>query len=350
MCAKTDKAGILKSWLKLLPLLLLFACAKEQPKVKPAIYHWKTDVTLNASDSLKLDSLGIKRMYVHYFDIDKDEDKLKPLAVVNWKSLPPAHLEIVPTVFITNRAMKFLPDTAAESLALHVFTKIEKINLQLGRSVPEIQMDCDWTVETGPTYFRFLRALKVLCESKNWVLSATIRLHQIKFPEKTGVPPVDRGMLMYYNMGDLGDVNETNSILNLEKAALYTDKLADYPLELDLAVPLFSWVIHFRSSEFKKLLKTWNRDELDRDTLFRKESPNWYVAKENGIFKGEYILKNDRFRVEEILPEMNMEIINHLSSRWKHPPVNLSLFYYNPYELENYACYRIKEVYSPPTQ
>lgn len=348
MCAKTGKPGILKNWHKLLPLLFLFACSDDRPTetFKPSIYYWRSDVVLDQQDSLKLDSLGIERMYVHYFDIKVHEDKLKPVSVVEWKSLPPAHLEIVPVVYITNGAMRFLPDTAAETLALHVFTKIEKINTLLGRPVPEIQMDCDWTPETGSTYFRFLRALKILCESKNWVLSATIRLHQIKFPEKTGIPPVDRGMLMYYNMGEVSDINETNSILNMEKAMLYTDKLHEYPLELDLALPLFSWVVQFRGNDLQNLRSSWRRSALEEDSLFVKESEFWYVARDNGLFKGQYIVKNDRFRIEEISPGMNLEIINHLSSRWKTRPVNLSLFHYNPYEIENYACNRIKEIYS----
>jgi len=347
MCARINKPGILKNWAKLILLALVFhSCSDDHSDgPKRAFYHWKTAVTLNESDSLKLDSLGIQRLYIRYFDIDQYEDKLTPLGVVEWKTLPPTHLEIVPCVYITNRAMRFLPDTAAESLALHVFSKIQKINKQLGRDIPEIQMDCDWTLETKDKYFHFLTVLRTLCQSKNWVLSATIRLHQVKFATNTGIPPVDRGMLMYYNMGDLSSVLETNSILNLEKAELYTSDLSQYPLELDLALPLFSWVIQFRGDELEALRSSWNRQDLEQDSLFQKSGPNWFIAKENGLFKGQYILKNDRFRIEEIQPDLNIDAINHLYSRWKEPPATLSLFHYNPYEIQNYSCRNIEKVY-----
>jgi len=337
----------LKNWAKLILLVLVFQSCSDHETHGPkrAFYHWKTAVTLDQNDSLKLDSLGIKRLYIRYFDIDKHEDKLTPLGVVEWKTLPPQHLEIVPCIYITNRAMRFLPDSATETLAIHVFSKIQKINQQLGKEVPEIQIDCDWTLETKKKYFHFLEVLHELCKSKNWVLSATIRLHQVKFATNTGIPPVDRGMLMYYNMGDLKSVLESNSILNLEKAELYTSDLSKYPLQLDLALPLFSWVVQFRGDELEALRSSWNREELEHDTLFQKAAPNWFIAKENGLFKGQYILKNDRFRIEEIQPELNIDAINHLYSRWKEPPVNLSLFHYNPYEIQNYSCRNLEKVY-----
>lgn len=300
---------------------------------------------MGASDWKKLDSMEVTRLYVRYFDIDQYGDKLTPLGVVEWDKMPAKNVDIVPCVFITNRSFKFLPDSSTQSLALHVFSKIQKLNSQHGKAIREIQMDCDWTPETREKYFAFLQTLKVLCSSQLWKLSATIRLHQIKFPETTGIPPVDRGMLMYYNMGDLKSPEETNSILNLEKAAQYTQKLAEYPLELDLALPLFSWVIQFRNNELEQLRSSWNRKDLESSALFEKTSDNWYQAKENGLFKKEYILKNDRFRVEEVDPELAKAAIIHLSSLWKTTPVNLSLFHYNPYEIETYSCRDITTIY-----
>ncbi|MBI1221803.1 MAG: hypothetical protein GC180_04285 [Bacteroidetes bacterium] len=351
MYARTDKPVILKSWHKLILVSLLWwACNSKNKGPVHAFYHWKTTFTLGPSDYQKLDSMEVSRLYVRYFDIDKYGDKLKPLGVIEWKSLPASKLDIVPCVFITNRALQFIPDTAIQSLALHVYSKIQKLNAQLNRPVKEIQMDCDWSPETKSKYFSFLETLKVLCRQENWLLSATIRLHQIKFPQTTGIPPVDRGMLMYYNMGDLKSPNETNSILNLETAAQYTSKLPEYPLELDLALPLFSWVVQFRNDELLALRSAWNKEDLQNDTLFVHQQKNWYQARTNGLFKGEYILKNDRFRVEEIQPDLVKQAINHLYSLWKTNPVNLSLFHYNPYEIETYSCRNIEEIYRAASQ
>ncbi len=347
MCAKTGKPAILKNWSKWLLLLLLPACGpKEKPvETRAAFYHWKTEVTLGPADSLKLDSLGVTRLYTRFFDIDQYGSKLKPLGVVEWTELPPAHLEIVPCVYITNRAMRFIPDTAVQSLALHIHTKIHRLLEAIPNKVPEVQMDCDWTEESRDRYFLLLRILGDLFHNEGIQVSATIRLHQVKYRERTGVPPTDRGMLMYYNMGQLDSPTEKNSILNLETANLYLERLPEYPLELDLALPLFSWAVQFRNGEFFRLHSAWNRSDFETDSLFVPEGENTFVVSRNALFKGEYLLEGDRFRIEEGTPDLNMEAIRKLSVTWRTKPLYLSLFHYNPYEIEHYSCKRLQDIY-----
>lgn len=346
MCAKIDKPAISRSWIKfLLPLLLLWSCREKQAPPKAAIYHWKSSLTLDEGDRKKLDSLGVERLYLRFFDIDRYENKLKPISVLELRSLPPEGMDIVPCVYITNRAISFLPDTAVESLALHVYSKIKKLAQPIKNPISEIQMDCDWTESTAKKYFAFLQTLKTLCEQDRWKLSATIRLHQVKYREKTGIPPVDYGMLMFYNMGDLPSETESNSILNLTTAEKYTGRLGEYPLPLDLALPLFSWGVQFRSGEMEALRSSWNKEEMEKDTLFEKQSGNWYRARENSLFKGQYILKNDRVRIEAVDPELNLLALKFVSSHSKKTPRYLSLFHYNPDEIEQYAAHHIAEIY-----
>ena len=51
-----------------------------------------------------------------------------------------------------------------------------------------------------------------------------------------GVPPVSRGVLMYYNMSEAGDFKTSNHILDLEVAGRYHVHFDDYPIPLDLAL------------------------------------------------------------------------------------------------------------------
>ena len=67
------------------------------------------------------------------------------------------------------------------------------------------------------------------------MLSATIRLHQLKFIGESGIPPVDKGLLMCYNMGDLHRLRISNSILETAELKKYIKQLSVYPLKLDVA-------------------------------------------------------------------------------------------------------------------
>ena len=66
----------------------------------------------------------------------------------------------------------------------------------------EIQLDCDWNSSTQKKYFNLIEEMKLYPTWENIVWSATIRLHQLKYPKQTGVPPVNKGVLMFYNMGN----------------------------------------------------------------------------------------------------------------------------------------------------
>jgi hypothetical protein len=86
-------------------------------------------------------------------------------------------------------------------------------------------------------------------------LSATIRLHQYKFPDRTGVPPADRGLLMFYNTGDIHDPDEPNSIFQPAAAEKYLHGAPPrYPLPLDVALPVFSWTLIYRDGDLWKIV------------------------------------------------------------------------------------------------
>ena len=85
--------------------------------------------------------------------------------------------------------------------------------------------------------------LEAFKKEYRYQLSATIRLHQVKYREETGVPPVDYGVLMYYNMGHISAMG-ANSIYDRSTALRYLGKLREYPLPLDIALPMFAWGVH----------------------------------------------------------------------------------------------------------
>lgn len=83
-------------------------------------------------------------------------------------------------------------------------------------------------------------------KAKKIKLSATIRLHQLSMTP----PPVDRGILMMYNTGDVKQLSCQKPILDMKDVVPYIQHLDSYPLPLSAAYPLFSWRILFREGKF----------------------------------------------------------------------------------------------------
>ena len=259
--------------------LLLIACKKNDYQVTPAFYHWQTHFELSPEEQSLLDSLQVEKLYVKFFDVDWDfqQQEALPLAQVRFRqdSIP---YQIIPTVFITNRTLEHLSVEAPDTLAARIYKQIKKLSNKV--TLEEVQIDCDWTQSTKNKYFRLLKALRKQVPDSTQ-LQATIRLHQVKYARQTGVPPVDRGMLMFYNVGDVEDWYTENSILDLETARQYLQNFQRYPLPLDMALPLFSWGVLFRQGKMINLISQLEPEELADTGRFEKIGAHRYEVIES---------------------------------------------------------------------
>lgn len=306
-------------------LLTFLSCQQEKIDITPAFYYWRTQLELSKQEATTLDSLAIQKLYVKFFDVDWDPlaQAPVPLASLEWQQADFQRTAIVPTIFITNRTLENTLPEAIPELGQHISKKITAL-LQ-GHPISEIQLDCDWTSTTKEKFFEFLRQIKV--HFPNTLLSCTIRLYQIKFSDKTGIPPADRGMLMFYNMGEISDWETENSILDVQDAKSYLAKLKDYPLKLDVALPIYSWGAIYRNDQLYKLVHQLQRDEIEDTTKYNLIAPNRYILKTNTILRGHFLEPNDQIRIEGVQASALVESAKLLA---KHlPSENRSIVFYH---------------------
>ncbi len=216
----------------------MFGCNKEKAH---SFYYWKTIYQLNAFEQKYLDSLDVKKLYVRFFDVDLKNGKPAPIGKLTVLEQN-KNQEIVPVIFITNETFNDLDKKEIEALAHYIQKEIQFIYPKIAnKKIKEVQFDCDWTVRTRNRYFYFLNVVEK--QNPSWLVSATIRLHQIKDKEKTGVPPINKGVLMYYATSNPLDFTDNNSILNNTLANNYIRDLNRYPIKIDVALPIYSWEI-----------------------------------------------------------------------------------------------------------
>ena len=256
----------------LLPLLLivLSSCnSRESLNDENAVYYWRTEWRLDSLERSFLSRYDVRRVYCRYFDVvidDTDDSDPHPNATISFVDSVPSDLEIIPTVYITEACMHRRHEGLAEKVVRRLVQMNETHDVV---GVKEIQMDCDYTVQSRKLYYDFLADVRRIAADHGLRLSTTIRLHQLSMP----VPPVDYGVLMIYNTGDPRRFEERNPILDLRDVQPYLRYLDDYQLPLAAAYPVYEWVrtisgVHITHEvEADEILNVKSAVEAERDDL-----------------------------------------------------------------------------------
>ncbi len=318
--------------------LFLLACqADRHRQVDLAFYHWQTEFELDSIEREWLGRLEIRQLYVKYFDIDWDPGlgMPAPLATVEWSEPPPPNLQITPAVFITNRCLQQLPADSLPQLASRIRQRIERLHASVRSGPPEfVQMDCDWSGSTKEKYFQLLKHLRSELP-KETRLSATIRLHQVRHPKTTGLPPVARGMLMYYNMGEVDQWESSNSILDTALAAPYLQGLKNYPLPLDIALPVFGWGVVFRDNDLFRIINNLDSSQLVDNSRFRKTDSGRYEVLKSTYLQGYYLYKGDKIRLERAEASQVISAAKTLSGYFVDGDFTLSWYHLDAEQLKH---------------
>jgi len=291
-------------------------CKKKLSSANTAFYYWKTSFLLDQKAADLLQQTAQNKVYLRFFDVVWNEEKNEviPNALVDIRQ-DASRLNITPVVYITNKTFQHISVEGIDSLAKNVNQLINRIAVKNNIRYTQVQIDCDWSVTTRDKYFSFLKSFKSLTKRQ---LEATIRLHQVKYPERTGVPPVDKGLLMFYNMGKISaNGKQANSIYNFADAEKYISSLPYYKLPLDVALPFFSWAIHIRNGKVLRVNNSIGKVELLNKKYFVNTTGEVYRAVKSFYLSGVYVKENDVFKLEEIttdnLNEAAAQVSKHLA-------------------------------------
>lgn len=282
-------------------------------------YYWKTALNIDSTGAEQLDQFGADPLYIRFFDVDYDNLRSAPVPVGEMTLVRMDNRPFIPVVFITTRTFRYIYDNDIDTLAKNIS---RKLNAQLedlyfayckntpentrlsfdawkAHFIPEIQFDCDWNYDCRGDYFEFLKKYRASYLPKGRKMSCTIRLHQFKDPITTGIPPVDHGILMCYNVAPPRDTATENAVFDYEIVSNYVKKDAKYPLPLDIALPVFSWGAWFRSGEFKGLLGGWNEASLSDTLVYKQITRHLYqVQMDTVVNKTDYLREGDIIRLD----------------------------------------------------
>ena len=294
-----------KSILFIYLIIVVFcSCSKQQGEKTNAVYYWSTTFKSDSIQQSFLRQHHIKKIYLRFFDVVVDEQgNVMPNATVRFATPVPKDVEIVPVVYIVNDCLYRSIDKLDSLILQRVTQMCETNDITPFR---ELQIDCDWTARSRTHYFQVLSRLNERAKKQGVVLSATIRLHQLG----EAPPPVEKGILMLYNTGDVTRLDCEHPILDMKDAAPYLRKLSKYRLPLATAYPVYAWRVLFRKGKFVGILHS--DDELpiiEGDSIVVREPPLEMVLRAKQAVDKEQRSANDEIILFDISNE-NIQRIN----------------------------------------
>lgn len=346
-----------------------------------AVYYWRTNLAFDAADRRLADALGVDLLYLRYFDVDWSDyhDMAIPVAPLQipsqwpsegWEAVLPndGPLEVCPVVYMTNRV--FLKHHDPEKLARQVGEKVAEISRTVVAAHPflqgstiadieqppannnsvrskatirQLQIDCDWTEASRSYYFAFLTALRR--QYPQWQISCTVRMHQYKEVGAGMYPPVERVVLMCYNLAAVDQFRTRDAIFDTDLLATYL-QAAPYPVSLDLALPLFSWGAVFRDGRFRGLARAVDFASAAADPNLTQVRDNRFRFLIDTTYAGMYVRAGDEMRIDEATVEELMASVDQLKAAI--PSANLIFFDWNPQKIQDYGIDQLWEAYYAP--
>lgn len=311
----------MKKILLLFLLLLMISCSK-QSHHDFSFYYWRTNLTLNSIEKEVLKKSTVPYIYTRFFDIEKVGEKYQPIAVITKDASFQTDKEIVPVVFIKNDVFYDITLEEINFLAENVSTLIKRKQMDFGFKISgEIQIDCDWTAGTNKEYFKFLTKLKEFSK-KN--ITCTLRLHQVKDRSLSGIPPVDKVYLMCYSTSSPLENSTKNSILDIPTLKNYLKSVNRYPLDIDVALPIYSWGIITNHLGKHKLINALSAIDLENPN-FKKINEQSAEILKDGFYFGNFLNKGFTIKVEEISEDQLTEAKKYLDQKLS----NYNIIYYH---------------------
>jgi hypothetical protein len=318
----------------------------EGPPPQRAFYYWRTTFRLSPAEQRAITELGVTRLYLRVFDVEWNATEGVPRligkVVPDGGARPPAGVEVVPVVFLRDEVLR-RGRRAIPGLARELWAEVTRRMALFDAAPRELQLDCDWTDTTRDAFFELVAAVRAAAKLP---LSATIRLHQVKYRERTGVPPVERGMLMFYNMGQFSADPEARAIFDPASAARYLARVQEYPLPLDVALPIWSWTLHLRDDHVEGLLQSTDPDELARIDFLERAGPDRYIVTRSAFLHGTLLREGDVLKIEVTGPSEALaaaaQIAPHLAAGARR---TVSLFDLSERNLARHAVPSLDQVF-----
>jgi hypothetical protein len=145
-------------------------------------------------------------------------------------------------------------------------------------------------------------------------------------------------------MGNLKDPATKNSILETTELKKYTGNLSNYPLPLDIALPLFNWKVLYRNNMYTGLIQ--NLPDAVFSNSFSTKTGNRFQILKDTLLQGYDLRKADIIRDEQSDIKEVLAAAKEISKQLKNTQLRVSLYHLDSVILSKYTTHELESIYN----
>ncbi|MDH5828570.1 hypothetical protein QFY99_18225 [Sphingobacterium faecium] len=330
-----------------LSIILLISCQNKKHDI--GFYYLNSIYKPDTVSQKLVGELKANLLFIRLMNIDFKDKGIEPvlLSPVSFEQTVDHNQEIIPVVTIQQRIFTELDSLQIRGLAHKIVPFITDKIKQGGQDFfKELQLDCDWTINSRDKFFYLLEYLQSVPELNEVTVTATLRLQQIKDIQSNGIPPVKKATLLCYNTGNINQFGNHNSILNQQDLTTYlSSTLKNYPLQLDIVLPLFDRYVAFRDQKYIGISNHFSRYDLNDKSLFIKNpKTDLYILKQD--LEKDSLKKGDVIRHEYVPNEQLVETAKFISKALDGKQNSIIFFHLAPEVVSNYETADLQKIIS----
>jgi hypothetical protein len=145
-------------------------------------------------------------------------------------------------------------------------------------------------------------------------------------------------------MGNLKNPATINSIIESAELKKYITNLEEYPLALDIALPIFDWKVLYRNNVYTGLFRDLP-DTLLQQPGIARQAGNTYTLLRDTVLNGYTIKMGDMIRKEDANFEEVIQSIQLLRPKLVTDNFTVVLFHLDSLTLHKYSTHELEEMF-----
>ena len=117
-------------------------------------------------------------------------------------------------------------------------------------------------------------------------------------------------------------------------------------MQVNFALPIFSWVIHTRDGKIMGLRSKMRKVDPDNDSHFKASKHNFYIVIQDNYKSGVYYRKGDLLKIEAVTANDLKEMANDLNDNKSQQPKEILFYDLDEFNIQQYEKNSFKEVIS----